>query len=129
MMTTAKKALARDPADSDINLLMGEILVGQHAYLDAEPYLERSLDARPDVLPRVHALLGRVLAATGRPKEAIQELDQGLASDDDGSVHFQLARLYQQAGDAKAAAAALEKSKQIQARHDALAQQELMPGH
>jgi predicted Zn-dependent protease len=67
-------------------------------------------------------LLGQVYARTGRPKEAIKELTQGLASDEDGSVHYQLARLYQEAGDASAAAAAFEKSKQIRARHDALAE-------
>lgn len=124
---SARKALARSPADSEINLLMGEILVEQHEYADAEPYLNHGLHARPDLLPRVHALLGRVLARTGREKEAIEELRQGLASDDDGSVHYQLARLYQKMGDPKAADAAFEKSKQIRARRDDLAQRALMP--
>jgi tetratricopeptide (TPR) repeat protein len=125
--STAQKALARSPADSEINLLMAEILVARRAYAEAEPYLERSLHARPDLLPQAHALLGQVCARTGRPKEAIKELTQGLASDEDGSVHYQLARLYQEAGDASAAAAAFEKSKQIRARYDALAQLTLDP--
>lgn len=124
---SAQKALARSPADSEINLLMGEILVARREYANAEPYLEHSLHARPDLLPRAHALLGQVCARTGRPKEAIKELTQGLASDEDGSVHYQLARLYQEAGDARAAAAAFEKSKQLRARHDALAQLMLDP--
>jgi tetratricopeptide (TPR) repeat protein len=124
---TAQKALARSPVDSEVSLLMGEILVAQYQYADAEPYLKRSLHARPDLRPRVHALLGRVLARTGREKEAIQELKQGLASDEDGSVHYQLARLYQKMGDPKAADAAFEKSKQIRARRDDLAQRALMP--
>ena len=125
--TTAQKALARDPRDSEINLLMGEILVAQHKYSDAEPYLEHSLHARPDLLPRVHALLGRVYARTGRSKEAIDELTQGLASDEDGSVYYQLARLYQSSGDTKAAAAAFEKSQQIRAKRDALTEGTLAP--
>ena len=125
--STAQKALARSPADGEINLLMGEILVARHAYAEAEPYLEHGLHARPDLLPHVHALLGQVYARTGRPKEAIKELTQGLASDEDGSVHYQLARLYQEAGDASAAAAAFEKSKQIRARHDALAELKFDP--
>jgi predicted Zn-dependent protease len=119
---SAQKALARSPADSEINLLMGEILVARREYADAQTYLEHSLHVRPDLLPRAHALLGQVCARTGRPKEAIKELTQGLASDEDGGVHYQLARLYQEAGDARAAAAAFEESKQIRARHDALAQ-------
>jgi len=124
---SARKALARSPEDSEINLLMGEILVARLEYGDAESYLRRGLRARPDFLPHVHALLGSVFAKTGRPKEAIKELAQGLASDEDGSVHYQLARLYKEAGDWKAAAAALEKSKQIQASHDELARRALMP--
>ena len=87
--STAQKALARSPADGEINLLLAEILVTQNEYANAEPYLKASLHVRPDLLPRVHALLGRVLARTGRPKEAIRELTQGLASDEDGSVHYQ----------------------------------------
>jgi tetratricopeptide (TPR) repeat protein len=123
----AQKALARSPADGEINLLMAEILVAQNEYADAEPYLKASLHVRPDLLPRVHALLGRVFAGTGRPKEAIQELTLGLASDEDGSVYYQLARLYKEAGDSKAAAAALEKSKQIRDSRDELAQKALAP--
>lgn len=115
---TARKALARDPEDSEMNLLMGEILVAQHSYGDAEPYLQRGLHARPELLPRVHALLGRVYARTGRPKDAIAELAQGLASDEDGSVYYQLARLYQSLGDSKAAADAFEKSRQSRVKHD-----------
>ena len=125
--SSAQKALVRSPADGEINLLMAEILVAQHEYADAEPYLQHSMHLRPDLLPHVHALLGRVFAGTGRPKEAIKELTQGLASDDDGSVYYQLARLYKENGDLKAATAALEKSKQIQARRDELAQKALMP--
>ena len=124
---TALKALDLDPADSDVNLLMGQILVARREYADAEPYLKQSLQARADLLPRVHALLGNVFARTGRSKDALKELTQGLASDEDGSVHYQLASLYREAGDSKAAAAAFEKSKQIRASHDELARKALMP--
>jgi tetratricopeptide (TPR) repeat protein len=126
---TARKALARKPADSEINLLRGDSLVAQHEYAQAEPFLERSLNARRDLLPRVHALLGRVLARTGRSKQAIKELIQGLASDEDGSLYYQLARLYQEAGDTKSAAAAFEKSKQILDGRDSLARETLTPIH
>lgn len=114
----AQKALTHDPADSEINLLMGEILVTQKEYAHAEPYLMRSLHARPDLLPRAHALLGLVYARSGCTKEAISELKQGVTSDHDGSVYYQLARLYQSSGDEKAASAAFEKSQQIRARRD-----------
>jgi len=124
---SAQKAVARNPADGEINLLMGEILVAQREYADAETYLQNSMHARADLLPRVHALLGQVFARTGRAKEALKELTQGLASDEDGSVHYQLARLYKEAGDEKAAYAAFEKAKQIRASHDELARRALTP--
>ncbi len=119
------KAHALDPQDSEIDLLTGEVLVARHEYTEAEPYLQHSLRARPDLLPRAHALLGRVYARTGRSKEAISELTQGLASDEDGSVYYQLARLYESAGDEEAAAAAFKKSEQIRARREALARENL----
>lgn len=125
----AQKALSRDAGDADVNLLMGEILVAQHKYADAEPYLKHSLQGRPEILPRVHALLGRIYARTGRSKEAIIELKQGLASDEDGSVYYQLGRLYQDAGDTKAAAAAFDKSQQIRARRGVLAKANLAPSN
>lgn len=124
---TAQKALNQSPADCEVNLLMGEILVALHEYEEAEPHLRASLGARPDHLPRLHALLGRVLARTNRRAEAIEELKQGLESDEDGSVSYQLARLYFEAGDKQAAAAAFERSKQILARSLDLAQQTLAP--
>ncbi len=126
---SAQKALGLHPKDCDLNLLMAEILVAQNEYENAGPYLERSRNVRPDLLPRVHALLGQVLARTGREKEAIEELKQCLASDEDGSVHYQLARLYQKMGDPKAAAAAFEESKEIRARSDDLAQKALLPSN
>jgi tetratricopeptide (TPR) repeat protein len=125
---TAQKALGRDPADGEVNLLMGEILVAQHKYAESEPYLKRSLHVRPEMVARVHALLGRVFARTGRSQDAIRELTQGLASDEDGSVHYQLARLYQEAGNTKAAAAEFKKSEQIRAKRGLVAE-EMVPAH
>ena len=126
--STAEKALAQAPADGEINLLMAEILIAQHEYEKAESFLDHSLNARPDLVPRVHALRGRVFARTGRSKEAIAELTMGLSSDEDGSVHYQLGRLYQASGNAKAAAAAFEESNRIMARRHALEQEAMTPG-
>jgi tetratricopeptide (TPR) repeat protein len=117
---TAQKAVGRDPADAEINLLLGEILVAEHKYAESESYLKQSLHARADLIPRVHALLGRVFARTGRSQDAIHELTQGLASDEDGSLHYQLARLYQESGNTKAAVAEFEKSRQIRAKRGVL---------
>jgi tetratricopeptide (TPR) repeat protein len=111
---TARTALLKDPDDPELNLIMAEALIAHHDYAEAEPYLNKSLKAKPQMLPHVHALLGRVYAETGRNTDAIAQLKLGVESDSDGSVHYQLARLYRETGDGKSAAAALEQMKTIQ---------------
>jgi predicted Zn-dependent protease len=93
---------------------MGEALVEQNEYADAEPFLKKSLNAKPQYLPHVHALLGRLYANTGKRPDAIKQLKMGLSSDEDGSVHYELARLYFQSRDKKDAEVALEQMKSLQ---------------
>ncbi len=63
---TAQKALAQSPADSEINLLMGEILVAQQDYADAEPYL-RTEPARASGSPAARSRPARPAAGENRP--------------------------------------------------------------
>jgi len=111
-----QRALVENPADAEANYMMGEVLVAKHNYAAAEPYLKAGLAAKAELIPRVHALLGQAYAGEGDTARAIEEFKAGLASDDDGSVHFQLGRLYQKAGETKLAAAAFEESKAIAQR-------------
>jgi tetratricopeptide (TPR) repeat protein len=113
---TAQLVLEKLPDDAEVNLVMGEALVAQHQFMNAEPFLKKALNAKPQMLPHVHALLGKVDAETGRTQDAIRELNLGLGSDEDGTVHYQLARLYRSTGDIKDADIALEQMKAIQQR-------------
>jgi len=117
-LTTVKRALGMSPDDADLNLLAGEILVAQHEWPQAETHLNHCLNAahplKPQILPHVHVLLGQVYAQTDRPQEAISELQMGLASDEDGSVYYQLARLYARLGDKTAAQAAIVHVKELE---------------
>jgi len=117
-LSTVKAALGIRPDDPDINLLAGEILVEQHQWTQAEDYLERSLNAaqplKPQMLPHVHVLLGEVYEHTDRFQEAITELRMGLASDEDGSVYYQLARLYTRLGNKAAAQDAIVHVKELE---------------
>ena len=113
---TTRTALLKNADDPEQNLIMAEALVAHHDYAEAEPYLNKSLKAKPQMLPHVHALLGRVYAEAGRNTDAIAQLKLGTESDSDGSVHYQLARLYRETGDGKSAAAALEQMRAIQKR-------------
>jgi len=117
-LAIAKSLLAEAPDDPEANLLAGEILVQGHQYEEAEPYLTRCQNLDPDMMPRLHVLLGQVYAATNRIPAAISEYKQGLASDGDGSIHYQLARLYEKSGDKDAAAEAIRESQQLRRRWD-----------
>jgi tetratricopeptide (TPR) repeat protein len=116
---TARAALERSPQDPELNLILAETMVAQFQFSDAEPYLMKSLNVKPQMLGHVHALLGKVYAETGRTSDAIRQLKMGESSDENGSIHYLLARLYRETGDTKNASAALEQVKTIkQQRHD-----------
>jgi tetratricopeptide (TPR) repeat protein len=111
-----QRALVENPSDAEANYVMGEVLIAKHDYASAEPYLKAGLAAKAELVPRVHALLGQAYAGEGDTARAIEEFKAGLASDDDGSVHFQLGRLYQKSGETKLATAAFEESKALAQR-------------
>ena len=53
-------------------------------------------------------------AQTDRTQQAIAELKLALTSDKDGSLHYQIARLYLKVGDRHSAAQAFEVSKRLE---------------
>ena len=112
--------LREAPEDSEANLLAGEILVQGHRFDEAEPYLSRCRSLDPDLIPRLHILKGQVYASTNRIPQAISEYKLGLAGDrdEDGSVHYQLGRLYQTSGDKEAAAEEFRLSQQLRKHWD-----------
>lgn len=116
-----KSLLAEDTSDPEANLLAGEILIQRNQFPDAEIYLRECADLKPELEPRYHALLGRVFAETGRIPEAIAEYKLGLSTDEDGSIHYQLARLYQKSGNKAAAEEAFKQSKRLADRRNSRA--------
>ena len=113
-LSTAKTALGMSPNDPDLNLLAGEILVSRHEWTEAEDFLNKSLEAKPQALPHVHILLGEVYEGTGRTQDAISQLQMGLPADEDGSAYYRLARIYSRMGNKVAADAAIEHVKALQ---------------
>ena len=85
----------------------------RNQFREAEPYLLKCEGLKPELLPRSHALLGRVYAETDRLPAAIAEYKLGLSTDADGSIHYQLARLYQKSGNRAAAVEAFRESKRL----------------
>jgi predicted Zn-dependent protease len=90
----------------------------EHKFSQAEPYLLRCRHLKPELASRVHILLGRVYAETGRTAEAIAEYKQGLSIDEDGSLHYQIARLYRKSGNSTAAATAMRQSQLLRQQWD-----------
>jgi tetratricopeptide (TPR) repeat protein len=113
--------LPETPDDPEANLLAGEILIREHEFEKAEPFLSKCQNLKPEMMPRLHVLLGKIYAETDRIPAAIKEYKLGLASDKDGSIHYQLARLYQKTGDTAAAAEQIRISNQLRERWDNLA--------
>jgi len=109
----AEAALRKNPDDPEFNAVMGEILSAQHDFSGAEPYLRKALKTKPELIPHVHALLGRVYAETNRTQQAITEMKLGLSDDKDGRLHFQIARLYLKVGDRNSAKKAFDVSERL----------------
>ena len=113
-----KTLLAENPDDPEANLLAAEILVQTHQFSGAEGYLAKCRDLKPEFMPRWHVLMGQVDAEMNLIHEAIAEYKQGLSSDVDGSVHYQLARLYQKTGSKSAAEEEIRISKELREKWD-----------
>lgn len=63
--------------------------------------------------PRAHALLGQVEADADNIPQAIAEMNLGLSSDQDGSLYFQLSRLYRKEGKMTEAQQAIDHAKEL----------------
>ncbi len=110
---TAKAALEHSPDDPELNLILGEAMLAKNDYSGAEPCLRNALHSKPQMVPHVHALIGKIYAETGRTEQAIDELKLGASSDEDGAIQYLLARLYRKVGNTEGAKGALEQMKII----------------
>jgi tetratricopeptide (TPR) repeat protein len=110
-------ALKGGPDDPKANLLAAEILVSRQAFADAEPHLKLSLHGEPELLPRVHVLLGDCFEAKNDAVGAIREMEMASRNDEDGTVHYKLARLYRKIGDINRATTAMQESKKLHDEH------------
>ena len=116
-----QEALADHPLDSQLNLLMAEVLDAENRYDNMETYLAKCVDAPVELQPRVHYLLGRVYAEQGKTGEAIHEYELAKSADKDGTTHYQLSRLYRKIGNQAEAEKALTEAKTLISRRDASA--------
>jgi predicted Zn-dependent protease len=78
--------------------------------------LKAALAADPK-LRAADASLGLALSRLGQNKDAIPHLEKTLDLDDDGNLHYQLARAYQAAGDGEKARVAMARYQEILKRN------------
>jgi tetratricopeptide (TPR) repeat protein len=104
--------LKTDTRSPEMNFMAGDSLLRMEEPEKAVPYLQASLAADPGLLA-AHASLGLALSRLGRSAEALPHLKKALELDDDGSLHYQLSRAYQAAGQADQARAAMAQYQEI----------------
>jgi predicted Zn-dependent protease len=106
----------QSPSAADLRLLHGDTLLQAQKIDQAIPALEAALRLDPTLLP-ARASLGRAYLQAGRQADAIPHLKAALLTDEDGTLHYQLARAYQATGQTALAKemlvkyAAFEKAK------------------
>ena len=85
------------PQSAELQFLYGDTLLLAQKPEHAIPPLEAAARANPGVLPG-RAALARAYLQVGRQADAIPHLKAALETDEDGSLHYQLARAYQATG-------------------------------
>jgi len=113
-----EELLKHEPGSAELNLLLGEAWLGSKEPAKAIVCLEKALHADPNLL-RAHAILGRAYVEGGQAALAVPHLEAALPTDDDGSLHFQLARAYRETGRADQAARTLQAFQEMRKAYEA----------
>lgn len=113
-----RKLLAREPDSPPLNFLLGDLYLSQQQAGQAVPLLEKAVGGDPKLLP-ARASLARAYLAAGQGEKAIPHLKEALPLDDDGSLHYQLARAYQAGRQPELAKQFLVKYQELKKRSEA----------
>lgn len=116
-----------DSLHAEAHLMRGDALVQMNESDKARPSLERSLELNAKLL-QAHVLLGKVYGNAGDMEKARLHLEKGAPSDTDGSVHYQLFRIYRRLNLEPLAAQALKRSQELRGKPGRGASGEPGPG-
>lgn len=94
------------PDAPDILVALGDTLLQAQQADRAVTLLAKAVKMDPSLLP-AHAALGRALMQTGDVARAVPHLEKALPTDEDGSLHYQLAQAMQRTGNPERARALL----------------------
>jgi tetratricopeptide (TPR) repeat protein len=107
---------------AELNFVAGDSLVRLEDPEKAVPYLRAALAADPKLLA-ANASLGLAFSRLGQTAEAIPNLEKASELDDDGSLHYQLARAYQAAGNQEKSRTAMAAYQEILKKNQELKEQ------
>jgi predicted Zn-dependent protease len=113
--------LKREPGSTELALLLGETWLKAQQPGKAVPLLEAAVRRDPKLLP-AQAALGRAYLEVGDMAKAIAPLQAALETDDDGSLHYQLARAYRGTGRPDLASQALAQFQEMRKSAEARTQ-------
>jgi predicted Zn-dependent protease len=104
--------LKREPGSTELALLLGETWLKAQEPAKAVPLLEGVVRRDPKLLS-AQAALGRAYVDAGQMAKAIAPLQAALETDEDGSLHYQLARAYRGTGETERAKQALARFQEL----------------
>jgi len=108
-----QELLRQQPASPELNYLTGDTLLDLQRADEAIPLLKRAVVRDPKSLA-AHKSLARAELAAGKAMEAIPHLKLALPTDEDGSLHLQLAQAYRASGQSELAKKTLAEYQGIQ---------------
>jgi tetratricopeptide (TPR) repeat protein len=108
-----RDALAEEPRDDKIRVLLGTVLVRQNNFAEAEKELRDVITRFPDI-PKANRELGNALIAQGKGDEAIECYKRVIElTPDNPAAHRDLAMAYKTLGKSKDAERALDESFEL----------------
>ena len=103
-----ERLVREEPRSSEWNYVLGDLLYREERSEEALRLLEAAVRLEPGNLA-ARSVLGRVYMQLGRPAEAVPQIEAALGTDEDGSLHYQLALAYRRLGRPEEARVMLER--------------------
>jgi len=119
-------ALRLNPSGARSLYLMGRLYVSQREPEKGIPYLEGALRYDPGLI-EARALLGKAYLKAGKAASAAAQLEQAVATDRYGDLHYLLYQAYRQEGKTQLAAQALARSQELRRKSQADDQAKIVP--
>jgi len=108
-----QELLQQQPNSAELSYLLGDTLLDLQRPVEAIPLLKQAATRDTKSLA-VHKALARSQLDTGKTLEAIPHLKVALASDEDGTLHYQLAQAYRATGQIELANKMLKEYQSLQ---------------